>query len=243
NAPRPLPLSTRDGVSGRALRSRITSLIPIAREGWPVIGMAAGVLGVVAVVGVAGGHPGAGAALPVGLRLFVYFFPDSARQPPPDDRLVVSPADGRVLEVCAEREEQFLHGPATRVSIFMSPLDVHVNRSPVAGTIELVRHTAGRFRAAFADKASLDNERNAVLLGTRGGRFLVVQIAGAMARRIVCRRQVGDRLARGERFGMIMFGSRVDLFLPPGVQPAVARGDRVRAGHTGVAERPAGAWG
>src|SRR5262245_8472638 len=235
------PLSTRDGVSGRAPRRSITSLIPIAREGWPVIGMAAGVLGVVAAVGVAAGHPVAVLPLLIGVGFCVYFFRDPEREPPPDDRLVVAPAAGRVLEVCAEREERFLHGPATRVSIFMSPLDVHVNRSPVAGTIELVRHTAGRFRAAFADKASLDNERNAVLLTTRAGRFLVVQIAGAMARRIVCRRQVGDHLARGERFGMIMFGSRVDLFLPPGVRPAVSRGDRVRAGHTVVAELPAGA--
>jgi len=208
-----------------------------------VIGMVAGVLGVVAAVGAAAGHPMAVVPLLVGVGFCLYFFRDPERQPPPDDRLVVSPADGRVLEVHAEQEEHFLHGPATRVSIFMSPLDVHVNRSPVAGTIELVRHTAGRFRAAFADKASLDNERNAVLLTTRGGRFLVVQIAGALARRIVCRRREGDRLARGERFGMIMFGSRVDLFLPPGVRPAVARGDRVRAGHTVVAELPAGASG
>jgi len=207
-----------------------------------VIAMAAGVLGVVAVVGVAAGHPVAVLPLLLGVGFCLYFFRDPERQPPPDDHLVVSPADGRVLEVREEREEQFLHQPATRISIFMSPLDVHVNRSPVAGTIELVRHTAGRFRAAFADKASLDNERNAVLLTTPGGRFLVVQIAGALARRIVCHRQPGDWLARGERFGMIMFGSRVDLFLPPAARPVVARGDRVRAGHTVVAELPAGAF-
>ena len=198
--------------------------------------MAAGVLGVVAIVGVAAGHPAAVLPLLLGLGFCLYFFRDPERQPPPDDHLVVSPADGRVLEVREEREEQFLHQPATRVSIFMSPLDVHVNRSPVAGTIELVRHTAGRFRAAFADKASLDNERNAVLLTAPGGRFLVVQIAGALARRIVCHRQPGDRLARGERFGMIMFGSRVDVYLPGGVVPVVHRGDRVRAGVSVVGE-------
>jgi len=155
--------------------------------------MAAGVLGVVAIVGVAAGHPAAMLPLLLGVGFCLYFFRDPERRPPPDDHLVVSPADGRVLEVREEREEQFLHQPATRVSIFMSPLDVHVNRSPVAGTIELVRHTAGRFRAAFADKASLDNERNAVLLTTPGGRFLVVQIAGALARRIICHRQPGER--------------------------------------------------
>ena len=208
-----------------------------------MIAMAAGVLGVVAIVGIAAGHPVAVLPLLIGVAFCLYFFRDPERQPPPDDHLVVSPADGRVLEVREEREEQFLHQPATRVSIFMSPLDVHVNRSPVAGTIELVRHTAGRFRAAFADKASLDNERNAVLLTAPGGRFLVVQIAGALARRIICNRQPGDRLARGERFGMIMFGSRVDLFLPPAARPVVTRGDRVRAGHTVVAELPAGASG
>jgi len=101
-----------------------------------------------------------------------------------------------------------------------------------------VRHTAGKFRAAFHDKASLDNERNAVVLESGGRRFLIVQVAGALARRIVCRRRVGDRLARGERFGMIMFGSRVDLFLPAGVMPRVAKDDRVRAGLTVVAEAP-----
>jgi phosphatidylserine decarboxylase len=211
-------------------------VVPIAREGWPVIGMAAGVLGVVGVVGAAAGHPVALLPLLVGVGFSLYFFRDPERRPPAGDDLVISPADGRVLEVVPGREEQFLHAPATRVSIFMSPLDVHVNRSPVTGTVELVRHTAGKFRAAFADKASLDNERNAVVLARGDRRYLVVQIAGALARRIVCARRPGDRLARGERFGMIMFGSRVDVFLPPGVGPRVARGDRVRAGETVIAQ-------
>jgi phosphatidylserine decarboxylase len=109
----------------------------------------------------------------------------------------------------------------------------------VAGTVEGIRYTSGKFRAAFKGKASLDNERNAVVLEAAGRCYLVVQIAGAMARRIVCARQPGDRLARGERFGMIMFGSRVDLFLPPGVEPRVAPGARVLAGETVVAEAPA----
>ena len=205
-----------------------------------MIGMAAGVLGVVGVVGAAAGHPVALLPLLVGVGFCLYVFRDPERQPPSGDDLIISPADGRVLEVVPGREEQLLHAPATRVSIFMSPLDVHVNRSPVTGTVELVRHTAGKFRAAFADKASLDNERNAVVLASGGRRYLVVQIAGALARRIVCARQPGDRLARGERFGMIMFGSRVDVFLPPGVEPRVARGDRVRAGQTVIAQVAAG---
>jgi phosphatidylserine decarboxylase len=211
-------------------------VIPIAREGWPVIAVAAGVFGVVGVVGAAAGHPVALLPLLVAVAFCLYFFRDPERHPPPGEELVVAPADGRVLEVVAGREEQFLRAPATRVSIFMSPLDVHVNRSPVAGTIELVRHSAGKFRAAFADKASLDNERNAVVIESAGRRYVVVQIAGAMARRIVCPRRPGERLARGERFGMIMFGSRVDLFLPPDVEPRVTRGDRVTAGQTVVAQ-------
>lgn len=192
----------------------------------------------VGAVGAAAGHPVALVPLLLGVGFCLYFFRDPERTPPPGEHLVVSPADGRVLEVVEEREERFLSAPVTRVSIFMSPLDVHVNRSPVAGAVALVRHTAGKFRAAFHDKASLDNERNAVVLESAGRRYLVVQVAGALARRIVCRRRAGDWLARGERFGMIMFGSRVDLFLPAGVVPRVAKDDRVRAGVTVVAEAP-----
>jgi phosphatidylserine decarboxylase len=203
-----------------------------------VIATAGGVLGVVGAVGAAAGHPAALLPLLAGVGFCLYFFRDPERTPPAGEHLVVSPADGRVLEVRAEREERFLGAPATRVSIFMSPLDVHVNRSPVAGTVERVQHTAGKFHAAFADKASLDNERNAVVLESEGRRYLVIQIAGALARRIVCRRAPGDRLGRGERFGMIMFGSRVDLFLPPDVTPRVSKGDRVQAGRTVVAEVP-----
>ena len=210
----------------------------IAREGWAVIGMAAGVLGPVAVVGAAAGHPVAVVPLLLGVGFCTWFFRDPERTPPPGERLVVSPADGRVLEVVAGREEAFLHAPATRISIFMSPLDVHVNRAPVSGTIERVQHTAGKFRAAFHDKASLDNERNAVVLESGGRRFVVIQIAGALARRIICHRAAGDRLVRGERYGLIMFGSRVDLWLPPDARPVVSRGDRVHAGTTVVAEIP-----
>lgn len=202
----------------------------IAREGWPVIATAAFVLGAVAVVGTLAGHPAAIVPLVLGVGFCLWFFRDPERETPGGDGLVVSPADGRVVAVVAEREERYLRGPATRVSIFMSPLDVHVNRSPVTGTVRQVEHVRGKFRAAFADKSSLDNERNAVMMESDGRRFLFVQIAGALARRIVCHVRPGDRLERGQRFGMIMFGSRVDVFLPPGVVPAVAKGARVRAG-------------
>jgi phosphatidylserine decarboxylase len=174
--------------------------------------------------------------LVVGLAFCFWFFRDPDRAAPADERFVVSPADGRVVAVAAEPRVPLLDAAATRVSIFMSPLDVHVNRNPVSGTVETVRHTAGRFRAAFADKASLDNERNALVLTSGGRRFGLVQIAGALARRIVCNVRPGDTVRRGERFGMIMFGSRVDVFLPTGVEPRVARGDRVRAGVTVIAE-------
>lgn len=201
--------------------------------------MAAGVLGLVAAVGTAAGHPAAIIPLVVGLGLSLNFFRDPERAPPPGEHLVVSPADGRVVAVVPEREERFLDAPATRISIFMSPLNVHVNRNPVSGLVERVQHTAGKFRAAFADKASLDNERNALMLYSGGRRFVVVQIAGALARRIVCHVGEGDRVRRGERFGLIMFGSRVDLFLPPEIRPAVRKGDRVRAGTSIVGEMPA----
>ena len=192
-------------------------------------------LGVVATVGTLAGHPASLAPLVLAVLFCLFFFRDPERVVPAGERLVVAPADGRVVAVLRDRA---LDAPATRVSIFMSPLDVHVNRSPVTGVVEDVRHTAGKFRAAFADKASLDNERTALVVASAGRRYLLVQIAGAVARRIVCHVEAGDRVQRGERFGMIMFGSRVDLFLPPGVEPVVGRGDRVRAGSTVVAEAP-----
>jgi len=192
--------------------------------------MAVGVLGTVAVVGTLAGRPVAVVPLVLAVGFCLWFFRDPERTAPADDRAIISPADGRVVAVVSEREDRFLNTQATRVSIFMSPLDVHVNRSPVTGTVRQVQHTEGKFHAAFSDKSSLDNERNAVVLESGGKRYLMVQIAGALARRIVCHVGPGDRLERGQRFGIIMFGSRVDVFLPPGVQPTVSKGERVRAG-------------
>jgi len=193
------------------------------------------------VVGTLAGHPVAIVPLFLAVGFCLWFFRDPERVAPQDDRVVVSPADGRVVAIVPEREDRFLNALATRVSIFMSPLDVHVNRSPVTGTVRQVQHTEGKFRAAFSDKSSLDNERNAVVLESGGKRFVLVQIAGALARRIVCHVGPGDRLERGQRFGMIMFGSRVDVFLPPGVQPTVSKGERVRAGTSvlGRVQEPA----
>ena len=205
----------------------------IARQGWPVILTVVFSLGVVAIVGAAAGHPVAALPLLLGSAFSFWFYRDPERIPPADERLVVSPADGRVLDVTSGREEQYLGGqPATRISIFMSPLDVHVNRNPIGGAVTLVRHTPGKFAAAFKDKASLDNERNAVVIDSGGRRFLFIQIAGAVARRIVCNIAPGERVERGARMGLIMFGSRVDVWLPADVVTRVRAGDRVAAGTT-----------
>lgn len=209
-----------------------------APEGAVVIGTAAAVLGVVAIVGVAAGHPSALLPFVVGVGFCTWFFRDPEREPPADPRALVSPADGKVIDVSPVQESLFLHAPATKISIFMSPLDVHVNRSPLDGTIVSLQHTPGKFHAAWEDKASLDNERNAMVLEGGGRRFLVVQIAGALARRIVFRKKPGDHCARGERVGMIRFGSRVDLFLPAEAEVAVAPGDKVKAGLTVLARFP-----
>jgi phosphatidylserine decarboxylase len=216
----------------------VTGGLRIAPEGWRVIGWVAAVLGVLALAGSALGWWGLWALWAVGVGFCCWFFRDPERAAPGDERLIVSPADGKVIDVRSVQDTELLGAPATRISIFMSPLNVHVNRSPVAGRIEALKHTHGRFHAAFADKASDDNERNAMLLSGGGRRFLVVQIAGALARRIVCRRGRGEALARGERYGLIMFGSRVDLYVPPDVTVRVGVGERVRAGVSVVGEIP-----
>ncbi len=157
-----------------------------------------------------------------------YFFRDPERVSPEDESLIVSPADGRVTRV-----EKLSPGEAqspTVVSIFLSPFDVHVNRSPVAGRVLDVAYTKGRFMIATKDEASLVNEQNALTI--EGERVTVVckQIAGVLARRIVCWKKPGDVLQRGERFGLIKFSSRTDLVLPPQVTVSVSVGERVRGG-------------
>ena len=170
------------------------------------------------------------AAVPLLLlaAFMAYFFRDPERLAPTDADLVVSPADGRVTRV--ERLDPPDPRSPTLVSIFLSPLDVHVNRSPVAGEVSEVTYTKGRFLMATKERASLVNEQNALTI--RGERVTVVckQIAGVLARRIVCWKKAGDRLALGERFGLIKFSSRTDLILPPEVEVAVKAGDRVRGG-------------
>jgi len=197
----------------------------IAREGIPYI--AAPAAASVAVSGF--GHPYAGLFLAL-LGLFMaFFFRDPKRVPPNDPDVVVSPADGRVT--CVESPSGQMNAP-TLISIFLSPFDVHINRAPIPGKIVDVVYSPGKFLMATNEKASLVNEQNALTI--QGEKITVVckQIAGILARRIVCWKHTGDLLNLGERFGMIKFSSRTDVLLPPNVKVTVAEGDRVRGGIT-----------
>ncbi len=203
--------------------------LPIAKEGYSfIIPMAMatllfGLLGWLYLTGVF-----------CGLTLFViYFFRNPTRTPPSSEGAIVSPADGKILKIERHFENLFLHQETVRISIFMSLFNVHVNRSPMSGrVVERVYHP-GKFFAANTDKSSLLNERNALLLCSRDGfEILFIQIAGIIARRIVCHSQKGDLLKRGQIFGMIRFGSRVDIYLPPSVDIRVRVGDHVKGGET-----------
>ncbi|PYO34275.1 MAG: phosphatidylserine decarboxylase family protein [Gemmatimonadetes bacterium] len=168
----------------------------------------------------------------------VVFFRDPTRDGPRGDAVVIAPADGKVVGVVEADEPMYLKTRALRVSIFMSVFDVHVNRYPVSGTIELAHYNPGKFLHAAREKASLDNEQASVGLRGRRGPVLVRQIAGSIARRIVTDGKVGDAVTQGSRLGMIRFGSRVDVFLPVTARAAVRvrPGDRVAAGATVLAE-------
>jgi phosphatidylserine decarboxylase len=175
-----------------------------------------------------------------------YFFRDPQRVTPLSDRLVVSPADGRVSLVAnAVPPPELALGdtPLPRVSIFMSVFDCHVNRAPVSGRIERIAYTPGKFLNADLDKASEDNERNALVIAAASGRVGVVQIAGLIARRIVCWVKEGQEIAAGERIGMIRFGSRVDVYLPAGTVPLVSVGQTSLAGETVIADLAASVSG
>ena len=166
------------------------------------------------------------------------FFRDPARDGPRGDAVVIAPADGKIVGVVETDEPMYLKTRALRVSIFMSVFDVHVNRYPVSGTIELAHYNPGKFLHAAKEKASLDNEQASVGLRGRRGPVLVRQIAGSIARRIVTDGRVGDTVTQGARLGMIRFGSRVDLFLPvsAAAKVRVQPGDRVAGGSTVLAE-------
>lgn len=169
----------------------------------------------------------------------IAFFRNPERHPPDGDDLIISPADGRVLHVIETEDEQWEAGPCIKVSIFMSVANVHVNRAPVTGQVIRTRYVPGRFLVASLDKASTDNERSGLTLRDDQGRELtVVQIAGLVARRIVSYPVEGDRLQQGHRYGLIRFGSRLELYLPRGTEIKVQAGDRTRAGETIVGVLP-----
>ena len=203
----------------------------IAREGWPFLGIA------VAVALLVGAFAGWWWSLPLWLAaLFVLqFFRDPPREVPEDPAAVVAPADGRIVAVEKARDP-WLERDALKISVFMNVFNVHSNRAPVDGTVRQVWYHAGRFLNAALDKASLENERNALWLRTRSGADVTcVQVAGLIARRILCYVSAGAELARGERFGFIRFGSRVDVYLPPDARPVAAIGDKVYAAQSVLA--------
>jgi phosphatidylserine decarboxylase len=201
----------------------------IAREGYPMIFSAA----VLSVVGFAAGWESIGIILTLVTAAIAGFFRDPERIPPAGEGLIVSPADGKVVSIADVQGESDVPETATRISIFLSPLDVHINRTPVDGKIEEIKYSPGQFMAAYKDEASSRNEQNALRIVDQGGRKLrVVQVAGVLARRIVCRVKPGEELGRGERFGLIMFGSRTDTYLPGGCRVEVVEGQKVRGGET-----------
>jgi phosphatidylserine decarboxylase len=200
--------------------------LPIAREGWPFILPLLGL----AVLGLA--------LMPIGGWFFLasaafvgYFFRDPERAIPADPELLLAPADGKIVAISPE-----MNGPegtcGNLVSIFLSVFDVHINRVPVAGTVVDVRYQPGRFLPAFRPDASAANEQNIVTLQTGEAQVVVTQIAGILARRIVCRATAGDVVRAGQRFGLIRFGSRVDVLIPPQFSIHVGVGQRVRGGES-----------
>jgi phosphatidylserine decarboxylase len=206
--------------------SRNSIIVP---EGIPFIAIPA----FFAVTSWLAGYPVSAAILAL-LTLFVLnFFRNPERTTPDAPGLVVSPADGKVIFVGEAEEADLYQGRAKKICIFMNVFNVHVNRIPCSGTVEAIRYYKGKFLVASLDKASSDNERNAFLIRTEDGKkVLTIQIAGLVARRIVCWLKEGMTVTRGERFGLIRFGSRLDVFLPLDATVSVKVGDKARAGET-----------
>jgi phosphatidylserine decarboxylase len=164
-----------------------------------------------------------------------FFFRDPDRVVPGGEGLFVSPADGRVIGIRNVPEKKYIDTEATEISIFMSPLDVHVNRSPCDGKVVAVRYSPGKFMAAYKDDASMRNENIVMVIENETGKVLVRQVAGFVARRAVCRVKEGYILKRGERYGIIKFSSRLDVYLPKGAEIKVKIGDKTKAGETVIA--------
>ena len=208
-------------------------MMKFAPEGYPFIAVFMVLTAIAALVALSLKAAMIPFALMLALTLFMlYFFRDPERTAPAGPGYL-SPADGRIIVIKRMRENEYLKADSTKISIFMSPLNVHVNRTPCDGAVVSVKHTPGGFSAAYKEEASLKNENIAMVYKCSGGRdILLRQIAGFVARRAVCRVKPGDTLKRGERYGMIKFSSRVDIYLPPDVDVKVKLDDMVKAGET-----------
>jgi phosphatidylserine decarboxylase len=225
-------MAGRRGTATGGKRGRKRSRVPVASEGWPFILVPAAIAAGLALTGrrkLALPFAAASAAS-------LGFFRDPERDTPTLQHAVVSPADGRVMEI-SDAVDPFV-GPAVRIAIFLSPLDVHVNRAPISGLVVSAQYAPGKFSAAFRPGIEESNERCAIHLQGETARVTVVQIAGVAARRIVCRVAAGDKLEAGERFGMIRFGSRTDCYVPRGTDIRVRVGDRVVGGVTVIGVLP-----
>ncbi len=208
---------------------------PVARQGIPLIAL--GLAGIALFIWL--GLPMGWGAVGLFTLFVVSFFRDPEREPPQGERAILAPADGKILLIEESGEPPFSTKGAIKISIFMSIFNCHVNRIPISGRIEKVLYRAGKFYSANKDQAPSQNEQNALLLKTGDGHEIsFVQIAGLIARRIVCWVKEGEPVKQGQRFGLIQFGSRVDLYLPPSTRVWIKRGDRVKAGLTIIGELP-----
>ncbi|MBW1636751.1 MAG: phosphatidylserine decarboxylase family protein [Deltaproteobacteria bacterium] len=207
----------------------LTPRVPVAREGYPFIGFAAFCTLTAALLGFT-----IPALILLATTTFILcFFRDPERFTPPLENALISPADGKVLFVKQVDDDKFTGGRACKISIFMNIFNVHVNRIPISSTVEKVIYTPGKFYSADSEKGALQNEYCATILTTANGSTIAcVQVAGLIARRIVCWLEASDSVTCGRRFGLIRFGSRVDLYLPPDTDISVQPGQKVRAGET-----------
>lgn len=209
------------------VESTSPTAFPIAKAGYPFIGAAAATTIILAILGLK-----FLTLLALLVTFFIcFFFRDPDRYIPDQQNAVVSPADGKIVLAEKVDKNPFLDGETIKVSIFMNVFNVHVNRAPYSGKVETIKYHPGKFFSANLDKASADNERNALILDIEEGkRICFVQIAGLIARRIICYANEGDYLKQGQRFGLICFGSRLDVYLPTDTKLNVSVGDTVSAG-------------
>ncbi len=163
---------------------------------------------------------------------FAFFFRDPEREVPEGENLVLAPADGRIISLNGFSDNEYLKSSGTKMSIFLSLWDPHVNRNPISGVVKNLKYNPGKFHPAFKETASWENEQTEIWLENERVRILMRQIAGVLARRVICRFKTGDKILAGEKFGMIRFGSRVDLFLPENVKIEVDLNEKVKAGET-----------